>query len=111
MKALRKQKIVELTQIYLTLSLNDVAKAAHVNNVEDAEKLLVEMIQDRQILAKVDKQKNIVLFSQEDQDDQSIVERFEQVSLQIENVMALSDQFKAIDFEISSDRTCIAKVL
>jgi len=53
-----------LTDTYLTLSLNDLAKATNVKSSQEAEKILLRMIENGEIKAVMDQEKGMVSFKE-----------------------------------------------
>jgi len=64
MTALARNNILKLTDTYLTLSLNDLAKATNVKSSQEAEKILLRMIENGEIKAVMDQEKGMVSFKE-----------------------------------------------
>jgi PCI domain len=60
------RNIRNLTSTYLTLSLEDIAQSACVQSIEEAEKLILKMVNIGDIKAVVDQQTRMVRFSSMD---------------------------------------------
>jgi len=56
---------LKLTDTYLTLSLNDLAKATNVKSSQEAEKILLRMIENGEIKAVIDQEKGMVSFKED----------------------------------------------
>nr|CAG4640802.1 EOG090X04TU [Eulimnadia texana] len=61
-KSLYKKIIQRLTQTFLTLSLNDMAMRVQLSSVEEAEKLVLKMIEDGEIYASISQKDGMVSF-------------------------------------------------
>ncbi|XP_066250443.1 COP9 signalosome complex subunit 3 [Euwallacea similis] len=62
---LYKKNIQRLTKTFLTLSLSDVASRVGLPSPSDAEKHILNMIEDRQIYAMINQKDGMVVFSDE----------------------------------------------
>lgn len=66
-QALFRRNISSLTAMYVTLSLNDIASFAKLQNAEEAENLLLRMIENGEISAKIDQSKQMVEFKEQEE--------------------------------------------
>eukprot|EP01135_Chromosphaera_perkinsii_P001023 Nk52_evm37s156 gene=Nk52_evmTU37s156 len=62
MVALYHRKIQRLTRSFMTLSFGDIAKAAELSSPDVAESFVVQMIENRQLYAKINQQDRMILF-------------------------------------------------
>ncbi|CAM9377986.1 unnamed protein product, partial [Heterosigma akashiwo] len=69
--ALTQRRVHQVTHTYLTLSLTDIADAAKLPSATEAEKLILVMVSEGKIVAKIDKVTGIVHFDSGAEDLQS----------------------------------------
>ncbi|KAG6525657.1 hypothetical protein ZIOFF_015623 [Zingiber officinale] len=65
LSSLYKRNIQRLTQTYLTLSLQDIANVAQLNNPKEAEMHVLQMIQDGEIFATINQKDGMVSFHED----------------------------------------------
>ena len=94
--ALRKRVIQRLTQTYLTLSLEDLALKG---KVKDAEEVLLGMIENKEIVAKMDQKARVAIFEEGDH-------LVDQGSLQasIDQAINLGEDAIALDESLMTNR-------
>lgn len=63
--SVKKLKIKKLTRVYASLSLNQLI---HETQIEDAEKILIKMVENGEISAKIDKRLSLVVFEDIEED-------------------------------------------
>ncbi|PKU75688.1 COP9 signalosome complex subunit 3-like [Dendrobium catenatum] len=109
LSSLYKRNIQRLTQTYLTLSLQDIANAVHLNTSKEAEMRVLQMIQDGDIFATINQKDGMVSFH-EDPEQYKTYEMIDQIDSSIQRLMALSKKLTAIDEHISCDPAYITKI-
>ncbi|PKU75684.1 COP9 signalosome complex subunit 3 [Dendrobium catenatum] len=109
LSSLYKRNIQRLTQTYLTLSLQDIANAVHLNTSKEAEMRVLQMIQDGDIFATINQKDGMVSFH-EDPEQYKTCEMIDQIDSSIQRLMALSNKLTAIDEHISCDPAYITKI-
>ncbi|XP_020672830.2 COP9 signalosome complex subunit 3-like, partial [Dendrobium catenatum] len=109
LSSLYKRNIQRLTQTYLTLSLQDIANAVHLNTSKEAEMRVLQMIQDGDIFATINQKDGMVSFH-EDPEQYKTCEMIDQIDSSIQRLMALSKKLTAIDEHISCDPAYITKI-
>ena len=96
-EAYTQQEVKRITNSYMTISLRSLSQSAGKSVVE-VEALLLQMIEEGQINAKIDMEHEMVVFSESEEDSMELVERMSRVSdrladllqqteLRIENMM------------------------
>ncbi|XP_020578950.1 COP9 signalosome complex subunit 3 [Phalaenopsis equestris] len=109
LSSLYKRNIQRLTQTYLTLSLQDIANAVHLNSSKEAELRVLQMIQDGDIFATINQKDGMVSFH-EDPEQYKTCEMIDQIDSSIQRLMALSKKLTAIDEHISCDPAYVSKI-
>ncbi|KAK9104190.1 hypothetical protein Scep_021034 [Stephania cephalantha] len=107
--SLYKRNIQRLTQMYLTLSLQDIANTVQLNTTKEAEMHVLQMIQDGEIFATINQKDGMVSFH-EDPEQYKSCEMIEHIDSSIQRIMALSRKVTAMDEQISSDPIYLAKI-
>ncbi|CAA7405160.1 unnamed protein product [Spirodela intermedia] len=109
LSSLYKRNIQRLTQMYLTLSLQDIANAVQLQTSKEAEMHVLRMIQDGEIFATINQKDGMVSFH-EDPEQYKSCEMIERIDSSIQRIMALSRKLTAIDEQISCDPAYVTKV-
>ncbi|KAL9254762.1 COP9 signalosome complex subunit 3-like protein [Drosera capensis] len=104
-----KRNIQRLTQTYLTLSLQDIAKTVQLNSPKEAEMHVLQMIQDGEIYATINQKDGMVRFL-EDHEQYKTCEMIEHIDSSIQRVMALSRKLASMDESMSCDPLFLGKV-
>lgn len=104
-----KQNIQRLTQTYLTLSLEDIARTVQLNSPKEAEMHVLQMIQDGEIFATINQKDGMVSFL-EDPEQYKTCEMIEHIDSKIQRLMALSKKLTAMDESMSCDPSYLIKV-
>lgn len=107
--ALSRNTIQKLTETYLTLSLNDIAKTAKISSSEDAEKVLLSMIEKGEIKGVISQKDKKVSFNEEirefnSQETNSILDQ------KINQSIELCYKLKRMDQDIGKSVTYIARL-
>ncbi|KAG6659680.1 hypothetical protein CIPAW_03G052200 [Carya illinoinensis] len=103
-----KRNIQRLTQTYLTLSLQDIANTVQLNSSKEAEMHVLQMIQDGEIFATINRKDGMVRFL-EDPEQYKTCEMIEHADSSIQRIMAPSRKLTAMDEQISCDPLYLAK--
>ncbi|KAJ4961485.1 hypothetical protein NE237_021395 [Protea cynaroides] len=106
--SLYKRNIQRLTQMYLTLSLQDIANTVQLSTPKEAEMHVLQMIQDGEIFATINQKDGMVSFH-EDPEQYKTCEMIEHIDSSIQRMMALSKKLNAVDEVISCDPVYLAK--
>merc|ERR1711991_25467 len=98
-KALVRNRIAQLTQTYITVSLGSIAESVGLESPGDAFQTVTEMIQDGQIYATINEATGMVEFLSDPQayDD---VATLHKLNTTIESCAALAAQVRALDAEL-----------
>jgi COP9 signalosome complex subunit 3 len=107
--ALSRNTIQRLTETYLTLSLSDIAKMAKLKDTEQAEKILLSMIQNGEIKGVINQKNKMVSFNEE------IVEfntnqTFARLDSKIQSSVELAYRLKKMDQDLGKSITYLAKL-
>lgn len=107
LEALRQKKLLQLTRTYMTISLEEMATAAGWSAGESmlAEKALLGLVAQGQLRAVVDKQRALVRFvldEDEDEDggDGEGGERLRRLQREMQKLLVVSSQLRTMDAEI-----------
>ncbi|KAG6529522.1 hypothetical protein ZIOFF_011727 [Zingiber officinale] len=109
LSSLYKRNIQRLTQTYLTLSLQDIANVAQLNNPKEAEMHVLQMIQDGEIFATINQKDGMVSFH-EDPEQYKSCGMTEHIDFSIQRLMALSKKLSSLDDNLSCDPQYLSKV-
>ncbi|KAK8969083.1 COP9 signalosome complex subunit 3 [Platanthera guangdongensis] len=109
LSSLYKRNIQRLTQTYLTLSLQDIAKAVHLSTSKEAEMRVLQMIQGGDIFATINQKDGMVSFH-EDPEQYKTCEMILQIDSSIQRLMGLSQKLTAIEEHISCDPVYVTKI-
>ncbi|XVF13944.1 hypothetical protein REPUB_Repub09cG0013500 [Reevesia pubescens] len=104
-----KRNIQRLTQMYLTLSLQDIANIVQLNSPKEAEMHVLQMIQDGEIYATINQKDGMVRFL-EDPEQYKTCEMIERIDSSIRRLMTLSKKLTVTDELMSCDPLYLAKV-
>lgn len=107
--ALSRNSIQKLTETYLTLSLNDIAKTAKLQSSEEAEKLLLSMIENGEIKGVISQKDKKVSFNEEIREFNS-TETNSILDKKINQSIELCYKLKRMDQEIGKSVTYIARL-
>ncbi|VVB14438.1 unnamed protein product [Arabis nemorensis] len=107
--SLYKRNILRLTQKYLTLSLEDIAKMVNLANAKEAEMHVLQMIQDGQIHALINQKDGMVRFL-EDPEQYKTSEMIEIMDSVIKRTIGLSKNLLAMDDSLLCDPLYLGKV-
>ncbi|KAK1318587.1 COP9 signalosome complex subunit 3 [Acorus calamus] len=107
--SLYKRSIQRLTQTYLTLSLEDIARRVQLQTAKEAEMHVLRMIQDGEIFATINQKDGMVSFL-EDPEQYKTCEMVEHIDLSIQRIMTLSKKIRAYDEQISCDPSYLSKI-
>jgi len=98
-KAVVKRNIQRLTSTYVTLSLEDIAKRAKLKSPAEAEQYVLGMIQDGDIIAKINQQKGMISFLEVNEEyDTSVFAA--KLDAKVKEVVSLTTEVKAKDKEL-----------
>ncbi|CAA6668317.1 unnamed protein product [Spirodela intermedia] len=119
LSSLYKRNIQRLTQMYLTLSLQDIANAVQLQTskkqrcigwcIRSCNCFFYLQIQDGEIFATINQKDGMVSFH-EDPEQYKSCEMIERIDSSIQRIMALSRKLTAIDEQISCDPAYVTKV-
>lgn len=108
--SLIKKRIQKLTKTFLTLSLDDMATRVKLRDAEEAEKYLLEMIEDGIIFATIDQQAGMVSFhNNPDRHNTNTV--LEKIHGKMEKCIALNEQLIQMDGELQVNPQYIQRVM
>ncbi|KAK1270380.1 COP9 signalosome complex subunit 3 [Acorus gramineus] len=107
--SLYKRSIQRLTQTYLTLSLEDIARRVQLQTAKEAEMHVLRMIQDGEIFATINQKDGMVSFL-EDPEQYKTCEMVEHIDSSIRRIMTLSKKIRAYDEQISCDPSYLSKI-
>ncbi|KAL9646582.1 hypothetical protein ABK040_006576 [Willaertia magna] len=111
LSALHRRNIQKLTSTYVTLSLADIAKTAHLKDAKEAEAYLFKMIDDGEINARINQKDGMVTF-EEDHESANFDSAWTSQTLdsRISKAIDLTKRLKRMDNEISSSTAYIARL-
>ncbi|PAN33394.1 hypothetical protein PAHAL_6G017500 [Panicum hallii] len=109
LSSMYKRNIQRLTQTYLTLSLEDIARSVQLETPRDAEMHVLRMIEDGEIHATINQKDGMVSFH-EDPEQYKSVEMVEHIDSSIQRLTALSKKLASIDENMTCDPAYLLKV-
>ncbi|XP_022683564.1 COP9 signalosome complex subunit 3 isoform X3 [Setaria italica] len=109
LSSMYKRNIQRLTQTYLTLSLEDIARSVQLDTPRDAEMHVLRMIEDGEIHATINQKDGMVSFH-EDPEQYKSVEMVEHIDTSIQRLTALSKKLASIDENMACDPAYLLKV-
>jgi len=97
--AQRRRAIRKLTDTYVTLSLDDMAARAGLSNAAEAERYVLQMIQDGEIFARLDQENGMITFhdNPEHYDSLGMIHKLDG---KISEIMRLSNKLKDVHQQI-----------
>jgi len=107
--ARQKAKIKRLTKTFLTLSLEDVASRAGLENSKEAEKYLVSMVESGEIFAKISHKDGMVKFGTKPEKYNS-VEMLRKLEKHVGGIIEVTDRIDQLDEEILMDKEYRRKI-
>jgi COP9 signalosome complex subunit 3 len=107
--ALSRNTIQRLTETYLTLSLSDLAKMAKLSSPQEAEKILLSMIERGEIKAVIDQKNKMASFTEEIVEFDSN-ETFSILDHKIQNSIDLAYRLKRMDNDLGRSMTYLARL-
>ncbi|XP_022683563.1 COP9 signalosome complex subunit 3 isoform X1 [Setaria italica] len=108
LSSMYKRNIQRLTQTYLTLSLEDIARSVQLDTPRDAEMHVLRMIEDGEIHATINQKDGMVSFH-EDPEQYKSVEMVEHIDTSIQRLTALSKKLASIDENMACDPAYLLK--
>ncbi|CAO2205585.1 unnamed protein product [Urochloa humidicola] len=108
LSSMYKRNIQRLTQTYLTLSLEDIARSVQLDTPRDAEMHVLRMIEDGEIHATINQKDGMVSFH-EDPEQYKSVEMVEHIDSSIQRLTALSKKLASIDENMACNPTYLLK--
>eukprot|EP01104_Vermistella_antarctica_P011051 TRINITY_DN302_c6_g1_i2.p1 TRINITY_DN302_c6_g1~~TRINITY_DN302_c6_g1_i2.p1 ORF type:complete len:466 (+),score=148.42 TRINITY_DN302_c6_g1_i2:535-1932(+) len=109
LSSLTSRNIRRLTQTYLTLSLAGIAKAVELKDADEAEVVVIKMIEAGEISARIDAKAGMVSFL-DDSRTFCTAEAADEFSSRIERVIRLSKTLKLLDEDVSSSPLYMTKL-
>jgi COP9 signalosome complex subunit 3 len=109
-KAFRRREVRKLTDTYVTLSLTDMARRSGTPNAAAAETMLLGMIQDEEIFARVDSKRGMVTFS-ESPEQYNSREMVEAMDARIREIIDLSAVLQQIHQEAVVSKRYVERTL
>ncbi|CAB3987471.1 COP9 signalosome complex subunit 3 [Paramuricea clavata] len=108
MTSLYKVTIKRLTKTFLTLSLNDMANRVGLDNTEEAERYVLQMIEDGEIYASINQKDGMVSFhnNPEKYNDPRMLKRLDD---QIRAYQSLDDKLHSMDSMLALNPQYIKK--
>jgi len=107
--SLHKKNIQRLTKTFMTLSLNDMANKVQLSSAKQAEKHILDMIEDGEIFASIDQRDGMVVFLDNPEKYNSPV-MYRQIEDDMRKCIQLDDKLKQMDYEIALNPKYIQKV-
>eukprot|EP00127_Corallochytrium_limacisporum_P003812 Clim_evm26s153 gene=Clim_evmTU26s153 len=105
---LHRRLIQRLTKTFITLSLDEVARKAALPTGADAERHIVQMIEQGEINARIDQVKGVVFFKDDmGPDDSAMI--MQELTGRIENVIKLNKRLEMITHSIATSEVFIRK--
>lgn len=106
--SLYKKNIQRLTKTFLTLSLTDMASRVQLEGVRDAERHILNMIEDEEIFASINQKDGMVVFvdNPEKYNTPVMFKRFEE---EMRKFIQLNEKLKQMDQDIAVDPKYIQK--
>jgi COP9 signalosome complex subunit 3 len=97
--ALVRRNIHRLTNTYITLSLSDIAQSAHLKGPKEAERIVLNMIEDGAIFATINQRDGMVQFL-ENPEDYDTSQQVNILDSKIQEVIGLSEKLKSVEKSI-----------
>ncbi|XP_066934709.1 COP9 signalosome complex subunit 3-like [Clytia hemisphaerica] len=108
--SLTKKRIQKLTKTFLTLSLVDMASRVKLRNADEAEKYLLEMIEDGSIYATIDQQAGMVSF-QNNPDRFNSNNVLEKIHSEMEKCIRMNEQLITMDNDMQQNQQYVHKMM
>ena len=102
-RCLQKRVVQRLTQTYLTLSLQDLAEAAQIEDPKVAEKCVLGMIEEGEIFATINQKDKMVSFY-EDPEEYNSTDMLYSMQDKIDGAIQVADRVRAVDDILSGNR-------
>uniref|UniRef100_A0A6M2CR81 COP9 signalosome complex subunit 3 n=1 Tax=Rhipicephalus microplus TaxID=6941 RepID=A0A6M2CR81_RHIMP len=106
--SLYKKNIQRLTKTFLTLSLTDMASRVQLSGTGDAEKHILNMIEDEEIFASINQKDGMVVFVDNPEKYNTPV-MFKRLEEEMRKFIQLNDKLKQMDQDIATDPKYIQK--
>jgi len=106
-KSFVKRNIQKLTSTYVTLALDDIAKRAKLKSPTEAEQYVLDMIDEGEIIAKINQQKGMISFI-EQVEEYDTVTMANKLDTKLKEVFDISKEVKTKDKEIVLSQSFIA---
>ncbi|KDO34249.1 hypothetical protein SPRG_19080 [Saprolegnia parasitica CBS 223.65] len=109
-EALKQKRVQDLTATYTTVSLTKVANALTVaedipSTIQDAERIIMDMIRAGAMAAKMDKTKDMVVFEEDTTDDHVLVE----MQTAIAKTILFTERLRDADIALTKSAKFIGK--
>jgi len=98
-ESLNRRNIHRLTNTYITLSLQDIAQSAHLKGPKEAERIVLNMIEDGAIFATINQRDGMVQFL-ENPEDYDTSQQVTILDNKIQEVIGLSEKLKNVEKSI-----------
>lgn len=106
--AMYKKNIKRLTKTFMTLSLSDMANRVQLSGPREAEKYILNMIEDGEIFATVNQRDGMVSFH-DNPEKYNSVSMLAKLEEEMKKCMELEDRLKTMDREISVNPQYVQK--
>ncbi|TPX57777.1 hypothetical protein PhCBS80983_g03562 [Powellomyces hirtus] len=110
MQALTRRNVQQLTETYLTLSLEDIAKSVGLVEVAETERLILRMIEEGHVFAKISARDGGMVSFQDPPQRYTDVETTRRLHGEITQAMLLENQMLKMDRSIAVSKDFVAKV-
>jgi len=109
-KAVVKRNIQKLTSTYVTLAIDDIAKRAKLKSPAEAEQYVLGMIDDGDIIAKINQQKGMISFI-EQVEEYDTVTMANKLDSKVKEIFDLSKEVKTKDKEVVLSQNYISMTM
>jgi len=110
MNAMHNQNIKRLTKTYLTLTLESVATEVGLQNQAEAQRRILRLVEDGQLLASINQKESYVSFDEKDGEYASS-QMVNFLSKQIKNTMVIHHKVNGLDRNIEHSDKYVQKLL
>mmetsp|Transcript_20368 Transcript_20368/g.28215 ORF Transcript_20368/g.28215 Transcript_20368/m.28215 type:complete len:283 (+) Transcript_20368:275-1123(+) len=110
LNSLCKRNIQQLTQTYLTLSLEDIASEVGLVSSQDVEMQLLRMIDAKEIHASINQKDGMVSFS-EDPEEYNSAAMLARMDKEVQNMMQIAQKVAQVDNQVSCSHAYVTKMM
>ncbi|KAI8817598.1 uncharacterized protein EV422DRAFT_541352 [Fimicolochytrium jonesii] len=108
-QALTRRSIQQLTQTYLTMSLSDIAKSVGLQTPAEAERNILEMVENDQVLATISQRDQGIISFQDGAEKYNDLHTMKTLEGNIARAIAMSEEITGLDRSIEKSKEFLTK--